>query len=90
MAGAFNDSGFDKGLAALIASLIAKKCEIANNRGGSPTALDLKIVFSSLSAFSSNLTLNFGGASLLPGNLYVEGPVAVSYTHLTLPTIYSV
>ena len=30
-----------------------------------------------------------GGTPLLPDNL-VNGPVPVSYTHLTLPTIYSV
>ena len=45
-----------------------------SNKGGSPTALDLNIVFSSLGVFSNSLILNSGGTSRLPGILYVEGP----------------
>ena len=40
------------------------------------------MVFSSLSAFSSNLTLKIWGISLLPGNLYVDGPVVSNFPSL--------
>ena len=58
-----------------IAFFIAKNWDIAKSKGGSPTAFDLNIVFSSFGLFLRSLTLNSCGISLLPGILYVEGPI---------------
>ena len=61
------------------AFFIAKKWEIASRSGGSPTAFDLKIVFSSLKVFSRSFTLNSLGISRLPGILYVDGPTVNNF-----------
>ena len=60
---------------ALIDSLRAKKFDVINSKDGFPTALDLKIVFSSFSAFSNNFILKTTGISLISSNLYVNSPI---------------
>ena len=59
----------------LIDSLRAKKFDVINSKDGFSTALDLKIVFSSFSAFSNNFILKTLDISLISSNLYVNGPI---------------
>jgi len=57
------------GAVAAIASFRAFHTAVASISGGSPTALERKIVASLLGALSSILTLKIAGASRLPGIL---------------------
>src|SRR6266480_6424776 len=52
-----------------MASLIASQTEIANISGGSPIALERKIVAARFGASLSSRTLKIGGTSRLPGIL---------------------
>ena len=54
------------------AFLSARNTEIPSIKGGSPTAFDLKIVFSKFK-LSNNLTLKIFGRSDAHGILYVDG-----------------
>ncbi len=52
-----------------MAFLSAVHTAVASSSGGSPTALERKIVASRDGALSSSVTLKIGGASRLPGIL---------------------
>ena len=69
VAGASSRSAASGPAAAATASRMASQTEIESISGGSPTALERKIVGSRLGASSRICTLNTGGTSRLPGIL---------------------